>query len=206
MQMIEELIHNYPQLHKVKEQIILAFEIMRQCYSDKKKLLLCGNGGSAADCEHIVGELMKEFCITRAIPNAFAEQLRQYGADEIMIKSIVGALPAISLTSHISFQTAFCNDNHAENMFAQHLYALGEPGDTLLAITTSGNSQNIINAAIIAKAMNIKIIALTGSNGGKIRLYADALINVPEVDTARVQELHLPIYHALCKMLEDYFF
>lgn len=206
MQAIEELIHNYPQLLDVREQMISAFELMRQCYLEKKKLLLCGNGGSAADCEHIVGELMKEFRIKRMIPKAFADELRQYGADEVMIKSIAGALPAVSLTSHISFLTAFCNDNDAEYMFAQQLYALGEQGDTLFAITTSGNSPNIINAAIVAKAMKIKIIALTGESGGKIREYADVLINVPAKDTARVQELHLPVYHMLCEMLEDCFF
>ncbi len=203
---IEELARNYPQLAGNKGQVLAAFETLRKCYAGKKKLLLCGNGGSAADCEHIAGELMKEYRVRRQIPPEFAEKLRQHGAGEEMLKNIVGALPAISLAGHVSFQTAFCNDNAAEYVFAQHLYALGEGGDVLLAISTSGNSGNVIHAATVAKAMGIAVIAMTGSSGGAIRELADVLINVPAEETARVQELHLPIYHTLCGMLEDYFF
>lgn len=206
MQEIEKLIGNYPKLSSVEGQIIKAYERMRRCYQEKGKLLLCGNGGSAADCEHIVGELMKEYRIRRQIPQEFAEELKKCGASDGMLGNIIGALPAVSLTSNIGFLTAFCNDNDAEYVFAQQLYALGEKGDILFAITTSGNSPNIINASIVAKAMGIGVIALTGSGGGKVKEYADVLINVPAEETARVQELHLPVYHALCGMLEDYFF
>lgn len=206
VQEIEQLINNYPQLNLVKEEVFEAYGIMCECYLNGGKILLCGNGGSAADCEHIVGELMKEYRMKRKIPKVFISSLQEWGADEGMLENIVGALPAISLTSHLSFQTAFNNDNAAEYVFAQQLYALGRKGDVLLAITTSGNSKNIINAAIMAKACGIKVIALTGSGGGKIRGLANVLINVPAKETARIQELHLPVYHTLCGMLEDYFF
>ena len=204
--MVNKLIKNYPQLESIRELIVAAYELMRQCYLGKRKLLLCGNGGSAADCEHIVGELIKEYKIKRKIPETMVKELERHGADERMFQNIVGALPAVSLSSHIGFITAFCNDNDAEYMFAQQLYALGEPGDILMAITTSGDSPNVLNAAIMAKAIGVKIIALTGRDGGKIRRYADILINVPAKDTDRVQELHLPVYHTLCAMLEEYFF
>lgn len=203
---VEELARNCPKLRQNRGQILAAFEALRQCYLGKKKLLLCGNGGSAADCEHIAGELMKEYRIRRGIPPEFAEELKRHGAGDRMLENIVGALPAISLAGHISFQTAFCNDNDAEYAFAQQLYALGEAGDVLLAITTSGNSKNVLHAATVAKAMGITVIAMTGSSGGTIGPLADVLINVPAEETPRVQELHLPVYHALCGMLEDYFF
>ncbi len=204
--MLDELTRNYPQLYAMKGKIFAAYEMMRGCYLEKKKVLLCGNGGSTADCEHIAGELLKEYRIKRGIPRPFAHDLKKYGADDLMIQNIVGALPALSLTSHIGFITAFCNDNAAEYMFAQQLYAFGERGDILFGITTSGNSKNVINAAIVAKAMGIKVIILTGKSGGDIKQYADVLLNVPEKDTARIQELHLPVYHTLCAMLEEYFF
>lgn len=206
MQAIDELVGKYPQLEGNVKQIRAAFDIMCQCFLEKKKILLCGNGGSAADCEHIVGELMKEYRIKRGISPKIKKKLRQYGAKDEMLENIVEALPAISLTSHVSFQTAFCNDNDAEYVFAQQLYALGKTGDVLFAITTSGNSGNVLNAAIMAKALGIKIIALTGAKGGAIGKLADVLLNVPEKETAQVQELHLPVYHTLCRMLEDYFF
>lgn len=206
MYAVEELVRNYPQLVQNKGQVLAAYEVLRKCYMGGKKLLLCGNGGSAADCEHIVGELMKEYRVRREIPPEFAEKLKRHGAEEKMLENIVGALPAISLAGHISFQTAFCNDNDAEYAFAQQLYALGETEDVLFAITTSGNSRNVLHAATVAKAMGMTVIAMTGSSGGEIRKLADVLINVPADETARVQELHLPVYHVLCGMLEEYFF
>ncbi len=206
MQEMEKLMQNYPQLKLTRETIEEAYEQMRLCYLAKGKLMFCGNGGSAADCEHIVGELMKEYRISRAIPREFAEQLKRYGAKDEMLQNIMGALPAVTLTSNTGFFTAFCNDNDAEYVFAQQVYGLGRENDILFVLTTSGNSPNIINASIMARAMGIKVIALTGSGGGKMKEYADILIDVPEKETARVQELHLPVYHALCGMLEEYFY
>lgn len=203
---MEQLLSNYPQLTIIKSNIMQAYELIRSCYENKKMILLCGNGGSAADCEHIVGELMKEFVVKRKLPKREEEQLRMYGADEEMVSNIVEALPAISLTSHISFLTAFCNDNSAEDMFAQQLYVLGKPGDVLWAISTSGNSMNVIKAAIVAKAKGIKIIGMTGASGGKLAQYSDVLISVPSEITARIQEMHVPIYHTICSMLEAHFF
>lgn len=206
MDKLDGLIKNYSKLRESKNSILAAYERIRDSYENGGKLLLCGNGGSAADCEHIAGELLKEFQLKRPLPEEFKKMLRASGADEVLIKNIVGALPAISLTSHISYLTAYCNDNEAEYMFAQQLYALGKKGDVLLAISTSGNSANIISAAIVAKAKEIPVVALTGKSGGLLREYADVLINVPEEETARIQELHLPIYHVLCGLLEEYFF
>lgn len=203
---MEQLLLDYPQLEKIKKNIMQAYELIYRCYEKKNKVLLCGNGGSAADCEHIVGELMKEFSIKRRLPKGDEEKLRQYGADEKMISNIVEALPAISLTSHIGFLTAFCNDNRMEDMFAQQLYVMGNSGDVLWAISTSGNSANVINAAIVAKAKGIKIIGMTGAGGGKLAEYSDILINVPSDITVRIQEMHVPIYHTICAMLEAHFF
>ena len=149
---------------------------------------------------------MKEYRLRRYIPEEKTEALKRYGADEWMLKNIVGALPAIALTSHSSFITAYCNDNHADYIFAQQLYALGNPQDILWAISTSGNSVNVLKAAIVAKAKGMQIIGMTGKSGGKLKDYADALICVPADDTARIQEMHIPVYHTICGMLESYFF
>ena len=203
---MEQLLSDYPQLQPIKLNIINAFELICQCYERKGKVLLCGNGGSAADCEHIVGELMKDFLIERKLSQEDKEKLRMCGADDTLIENIVDALPAISLTNHISFLTAFCNDNSAESVFAQQLYVLGNPGDVLWAISTSGNSANIIKTAIVAKAKGIKIVGMTGGNGGKLAEYSDVLINVPSNFTVRIQEMHIPIYHVICRMLEEHFF
>ena len=203
---VMQLLLNYPQLEVIEKNIIQAYEMMCRCYEGKNKLLLCGNGGSAADCEHIVGELMKVFWVKRRLPEREEEKLRKCGADSAMLENIVEALPAISLTSHVSFLTAFCNDNSAEEMFAQQLYVLGNPGDVLWAISTSGNSANVINAAIVARAKGIKVIGMTGASGGKLAEYSDVLMNVPSEITARIQEMHVPIYHTICAMLEGHFF
>lgn len=203
---VMQLLLNYPQLEVIEKNIIQAYEMMCRCYEGKNKVLLCGNGGSAADCEHIVGELMKVFWVKRRLPETEEEKLRKCGADSAMLENIVEALPAISLTSHVSFLTAFCNDNSAEEMFAQQLYVLGNPGDVLWAISTSGNSANVINAAIVARAKGIKVIGMTGASGGKLAEYSDVLMNVPSEITARIQEMHVPIYHTICAMLEGHFF
>lgn len=203
---IEKLILNYPNLEIIAEEIEEAVRILINTYRNEGKLLVCGNGGSAADCEHIVGELLKEFKIKRPFPNEMKSCLFEAGATEEYANNVYGALPAISLASQIGFMTAFGNDADADYVFAQQLYALGKKGDALLAISTSGNSKNIVNAAIMAKAMQIKVIGLTGKTGGKLLKYCDVALRVPECDTARIQELHLPIYHVLCELLELHFF
>lgn len=203
---IEKLILNYPILENMESQIEDAVQILANAYRNGGKLLACGNGGSAADCEHIVGELLKEFKIRRPFPKEMKDSLLTAGAPEGYTDHVYGALPAISLASHVGFLTAFMNDADSDYIFAQQLYALGKRNDVLLAISTSGNSENIVNAAIMAKAMQIKVIGLTGETGGKLRDYCDVILKAPEQSTARIQELHLPIYHVICELLELQFF
>jgi D-sedoheptulose 7-phosphate isomerase len=203
---VDNLIKNYPELRGVIPSINDTVNELIKVYANGGKILLCGNGGSAADCEHIVGELLKEFKIKRTISEEMKDKLLLLGASKKYLDNIYGALPAVSLVSHIGFITAFNNDAESDYVFAQQLYALGKSGDALIAISTSGNSINIINAALMAKAKNIFVISMTGESGGKLRKYSDILINVPSMDTARIQEYHLPIYHVICELLEKYFF
>lgn len=203
---IKHLVENYHELIVVQEKIECAISLLTDVYRNRGKVLLCGNGGSAADCEHIAGELLKEFKVRRPIPVNVKNQLTEIGASEEFLSNIYGALPAISLASHVGFITAFNNDANADYVFAQQLFALGEQQDALLALSTSGNSKNVVNAAIMAKAKKIKVIGLTGENGGKLKEYCDVLINVPSRNTARIQEFHLPIYHTICECLERQFF
>lgn len=205
---IDELIIRYPNLKFIKEKILNAYEILKYSYNNHGKLLIIGNGGSAADSEHIAGELMKKFLISRTIDNDYANKLKliDYKRGLNLSKNLECALPAIPLVSHEAFITAYINDVNAECLFAQQVFALGKSEDVLLAISTSGNSENIINAAIVAKSMGIKVIGLTGQTGGVLSSFSDIIINVPETKTYCIQELHLPIYHCLCMMLEEYFF
>ncbi len=203
---MENLIKSYPELKVVVPKINDAVNRLINVYSNGGKILACGNGGSAADCEHIVGELLKEFKVKRKISKETQEKLLLSGASKEYLDNVYGALPAISLASHVGFITAFINDADADYVFAQQLYALGKSGDALFAISTSGNSLNIINVAIMAKAKDICVIGLTGENGGKLSEYSDVLINVPSIETAKVQEYHLPVYHIICELLEKYFF
>lgn len=203
---LTKLTGNYPQIKEIESSIIVAFEMIKESYQKSGKLLLCGNGGSASDCEHIVGELMKGFLLKRKLSETAALLLKKCGADTNMLNNLEEALPAVSLVAHTSFISAWCNDNDADYMFAQQVYALGNAGDILWAISTSGNSVNVINAAITARAKGIKVIGMTGRKGGKLQEYADAMIRVPSDETARIQELHIPIYHEICAMLENYFF
>lgn len=202
---MEQLLKNYPELQELAPKIQEAADRLCSIYASGGKLLACGNGGSAADCEHIVGELLKEFKIHRALPEDVREKLLKAGCTEEYISSLCGALPAVSLASHVGFMTAFNNDVSADYVFAQQVYALGCEGDALLAISTSGNSANIVNACIMARTMGITVIALTGRTGGKLKEYADLLLNVPADETARIQEYHLPVYHKICEMLENRF-
>ena len=192
MEIIDELYARYPQLRGCEGEIGKAFDLLLACYR---------NGGSAADAEHIVGELMKKFRRPRAIDSAVAAKL----PSELSAK-LEGALPAVSLVSMSGILTAFANDVAWETAFAQQVYGLGQRGDVLIALSTSGNSANCVNAALVARARGLKVIALTGVDGGKLAELADAAIRVPETETYKVQELHLPVYHALCAALETELF
>lgn len=202
------LIQRYPQLAPIEQQIHQAYEILEQCYERGGKLLVAGNGGSCADSEHMVGELMKGFCRKRPVPEAFEKRLAE--ADPVLgpelAAKLQGALPAIALTGHPALSTAYLNDVDGLLTFAQQVYGYGTEGDVLLGISTSGNSKNILYAMTAARAKGMKTIGLTGRDGGALDRAADAAIIVPEQETYWIQELHLPIYHTLCLMLEEHFF
>lgn len=182
--------------------------ILEECYENDHKLLIAGNGGSAADSEHIAGELMKRFKIQRSIPSDFAKKLKEIdqtrGAD--LANNLERGLMAIPLVAHEALTTAYINDVDGLGVFAQQLYGFARLGDVFLGISTSGNSKNIMSAAVVAKALGIKVVGLTGKDGGELVKMADVTIRVPETETYMIQELHLPVYHCLCLMLEDRFF
>jgi len=205
---LEELIRRYPQLDACKKDIEKAYLLLQKTYDKNGKLLIAGNGGSAADSEHIAGELMKRFKITRPINKELADKLMKIDPDrgERLVKNLEMPLCAVPLTSHIAITTAYMNDADATGVFAQQMLGFGNEGDVFLAISTSGNSENIISACVVAKAMGIKIIGLTGEKESKLSNYSDICIKVPETETYKIQELHLPVYHALCLMLESNYF
>lgn len=207
-QHLNHLIERYPALSECKSDILSAFEILKDGYCHKHKLLVCGNGGSASDAEHIVGELMKGFVLTRKMPEDITEKLinidPELGTD--LALQLQGTLPAIALDGHIALSTAYMNDCNPALCFAQQVNGFGENGDVLLGISTSGNSKNVLYAAVTAKSKNMKVIGLTGSKQNKLESIADICIKVPETETFKVQELHLPVYHCLCLMLESEFF
>lgn len=202
------LIERYPKLAICKEDIRKAYELLEAAYSAGRKLLVCGNGGSASDSEHIVGELMKEFKLKRKVYSDQANALKEIDPElgQVLADNLQGALPAICLTGHSSLTTAFMNDANADLVFAQQVNGYGKPGDIFLGISTSGNSKNVLYAAVNAKAKGLKVIGLTGAKENKLMKYADVCIRVPETETYKIQELHLPVYHCLCLMLEDKFF
>lgn len=205
---LNNLIEQYPRLIECRDDIVKAYNILETAYSNDRKLLVSGNGGSASDSEHIVGELMKEFKLKRKVYSSQAETLRGIDTEmgEVLAKNLQGALPAISLTGHSSLTTAFMNDALPELVFAQQVNGYGKPGDVYLGISTSGNSKNVLYATITAKSKGLKIIGLTGAKKSQLMKYADVCIRVPETETYKIQELHLPVYHCLCLMLEDKFF
>ena len=205
---IDMLIERYHLLAVCKESIQTAYDTMRQAYTEGRKLLVCGNGGSAADSEHIVGELMKEFKLKREIYKNQAEAMKQIDPElgDILARHLQGALPAIALTGHSSLTTAFMNDSNPELIFAQQVNGYGKAGDIFLGISTSGNSRNVLFATVAAKAKGLKVIGLTGQKPCKLAQMADVCIQVPETETYKIQELHLPVYHCLCMMLEEHFF
>lgn len=206
--MFEELISRYPALHCCQRQIEQAAEILRDCFSAGGKLLICGNGGSAADSGHIVGELMKDFRFKRPISGEEQERLAELFPEDgaILAQQLQKALPAISLPDQAALFTAWVNDASAETVYAQMVYGYGRQGDVLLALSTSGNSDNILQAARAARLRDMKVVALTGARPCRLDELSDVIIHAPETDTTTVQELHLPIYHALCTWCEEYFF
>ncbi len=202
------LIERYPVLSPCKEDIIAAYEIMEKAYMHDHKLLIAGNGGSAADSEHIAGELMKRFKSPRPVPQSFVDKLISIDPKrgENLAHNLERGLMAIPLVAHEALTTAYLNDVDGLGVFAQQLYGFGRPGDVFLGISTSGNSKNVLSATVVARALDIKVIGLTGAEGGELAQVADVAIKVPETETYMIQELHLPVYHCLCLMLEDRFF
>lgn len=205
---INELIERYPSLERCKDDIVSAYRLIEESYQKGGKLLVAGNGGSASDSEHIVGELMKSFVLPRKLDKQYADKLiavdKELGTE--LADKLQGALPAIALVDHVALSTAYLNDVDPLLGFAQQVNGYGEENDVFLGITTSGNSKNILYANTVAKARGLKTIALTGKDGGKIKDMVDVAIVVPESETYKIQELHLPIYHCLCLMLEEKFF
>ena len=206
--MLSELLNRRPELAECKESIEAALDAIIKCYERGGKLLLCGNGGSAADCEHIVGELMKGFLLKRPMGDDMKARMRdRFPAleDSVLSKLQLG-LPAISLPSVSGFNTAFCNDVDAELVYAQSVLALSEERDVLLAISTSGNSKNVVRAVEVAKGLGLSVIGLSGKTGGVLSDICDVCVTVPETETYKVQELHLSVYHYICAEVEKHFF
>ena len=207
---LESLIKRYPSLLGCMSSIAEAYGVFEDCFATGHKLLIAGNGGSCADSEHIVGELMKGFKLQRKCPDEFADKLRKIDAKRgaELAEKLQGALPTMALVGHQGLNTAFVNDvpNGGLLTFAQQVYGYGKEGDVLLGISTSGNSKNVMNAAVVARAKGLRVVALTGQNGGELATVADVAIKAPSSETYIVQELHLPIYHCLCLMIEERFF
>ncbi len=205
---LDNLMKNYPLLEVCSEDIYKAYEGMYECYKKEGKILVCGNGGSAADAEHIVGELMKGFMLKRELPKDIKEKLIniENEAGMILANRLQCALPAIDLTAQSALCTAFSNDVHPDLIYAQQVLAYGKSSDLFIGLSTSGNSKNVIYAIYTAKALGIKTLGLTGKSGGKMVELCDVTIKAPKEITFEVQELHLPIYHALCQMVEISFF
>ena len=205
---IDTLMERYPLLRACKQSIIDAYIIMEQCYEHDGKLLIAGNGGSAADSEHMAGELMKRFKSPRPVTQEFAEKLKSIDLvrGENLAKNLECGLMAIPLVAHEALTTAYINDVDGLGVFAQQLFGFGRKGDVFIGISTSGNSKNVMSATVVARALGIKVIGLTGAGGGELAEVADVTVRVPETETYIIQELHLPVYHCWCLMLEEKFF
>ncbi len=204
----DDLIVRYPDLEVCRNDLLGAIALLCESFASGHKLLTCGNGGSASDAEHIVGELMKGFLFPRKLDEKMHCRMKELWPEdaEYLYQNLQGALPAVALVDQIALNTAFANDQAADLSFAQQVLGLGEEGDVLIAITTSGNSKNVLYATEIAKLKGVRTIALTGRSGGKIKAMADISICVPEDETYRIQEYHLPVYHMLCIAAEEEFF
>ena len=205
---VKKLLEKYPVLKICEKEIKQTVDTLCSAFESGNKLLVCGNGGSAADAEHIVGEMMKGFMSKRALTQNEKSELIKAGGDngEYLAEYIQKPLPAISLVSSVALATAFANDVDPKLIFAQQVYGLGNPGDVLIGISTSGNAQNVAYAMTAARAKKIKTIALTGGSGGKLKELSDITVIVPGDNTPEIQELHLPVYHYICRTVESYFF
>lgn len=207
---LDFLIERYPVLNVCRSDIAASYEVLEECFANNHKLLIAGNGGSCGDAEHIVGELMKGFVLPRKCSQNYAERLTAIDnvRGKILADKLQGGLPAIALNNHHGLNTAYINDVEDGGllMYAQQINGYGMEGDVFLAISTSGNSKNIMYATVVARAKGMKIIGLTGKNGGQLAGVADVIITVPEIETYMIQELHLPVYHCICLMLEEKFF
>lgn len=205
---LELLMQRYPALSICQNEIVSAYEIMEKCFKEGGKLLVAGNGGSAADAEHIVGELMKGFKLSRKPSSEYAKELIAVNAElgQTLADNLQGALPAVALDGHPALSTAYMNDCEPLLCFAQQVNGYGQIGDVFLGISTSGNSKNVLYAATVAKAKGMKIIGLTGAKKSKLSELADVCVAVPQTETYMIQELHLPVYHCWCLMLEHVFF
>lgn len=205
---IDLLCKRYPELKNAGNDIAAAYQILEESYKNGGKLLVAGNGGSAADAEHIVGELMKGFKLPRKPREDFVEKLIRENSElgAVLAENLQGALPAIALDGHPVLSTAYMNDCEPLLCFAQQVNGYGKAGDVFLGISTSGNSKNVLYAATTAHAKGMKVIGLTGAKSSKLEQMSDVCIKVPQTETYMIQELHLPVYHCLCLMLEDEFF
>lgn len=204
---IAELGARYPKLRGSESSLLCGVDTIAASYAQGGKLLICGNGGSAADAMHTVGELMKAFVLPRKINGEMRERLIaecEHGG--YIADNLQGALPAISLVNEVALQTAYANDAAASLVFAQQVFGYGCAGDVLLAISTSGKSENVIYACEVAHVKGMKVVGLTGEMGGEMRSFCDVTINVPERETYKIQEYHLPVYHSICLALENEFF
>ncbi|WP_416196684.1 D-sedoheptulose-7-phosphate isomerase [Selenomonas sp.] len=210
LEKVEELIERYPALAVCREDLRAAVQAICESYAGGHKLLVCGNGGSASDSEHIVGELMKGFLLPRKLgakeQQAFERACPASAA--YLMENLQGTLPAISLVNSVGLGTAFANDQAPDLVFAQQVLGLGAAGDTLIAISTSGSSQNVLYALDVARAKGLRTIALTGAKGGRMAAehLAETVIRVPAAETFKIQEYHLPVYHMLCIAAEHEFF
>lgn len=208
MKHIDLLTERYPVLADIKDALIDAYLLMEQSYLNGGKLLIAGNGGSASDAEHIAGELMKSFKLKRQLPDELKEKLVAIDSvrGEQLAENLQMTLTAIPLVALEALSTAYINDVDGYGVFAQQMLGFGKPGDVFLAISTSGNSKNVMNATVVARALGVKIIGLTGEKGGELAKIADVAVKAPSSETYMIQELHLPIYHCWCLMLEERFF
>ncbi|MBQ1447733.1 MAG: SIS domain-containing protein [Erysipelotrichaceae bacterium] len=205
---LDTLIERYPSLSVCRESILEAVKLMVGCYMCDGKIMIAGNGGSAADADHFQSQLMKKYRVKRPLKEEFVNRLVSTDPErgEVLAKSLETPLAAINLTTHEALNTAYNNDVAYDTLFAQQLFGFGCPGDIFVGISTSGNSRNVMYASVVARAKGIKTIGLTGSKGGKLAEVADVCIKVPEDDGFKIQELHLPVYNTICVMLEEYFF
>ncbi|MBD3317441.1 MAG: SIS domain-containing protein [Chitinivibrionales bacterium] len=207
---LDGLLERYSVLRACRDEVVEAHEVLVECCKSGGKILVCGNGGSYADAEHIVGELMKDYLIKRPIPAVDRERIGKTAASEseseYLCDKLQRAVPALPLSAHGALPSAVANDTGADIVYAQQVYGLGRPGDVLWGISTSGNSKNVLYAMKVARAIGVKVLGMTGASGGAVAGCCDVTIRVPESATYKIQELHLPVYHTLCSMLEQELF